>query len=69
MLEKSEKYIDEHGYEKSRSMIEEYAGSNDRKVRSELAVLLCNYVNRHSEGILIKLLYDKAVSVRIEAAE
>ncbi len=69
LLDNLEQNIRLYGYDINQPKIEEYAVSKSTDIRIELAVLLCNYINSHSENILIKLLYDKSISVRTEAAD
>ena len=57
------------GYESCIPEIEKLAYSDDVITREELAILLVEYVNLHSERILIRLLNDQSISVRIEAAD
>ncbi len=67
-IEKLEALINDNGYDGMKPEIEKLATSRVSE-RCELAAMLGDYANSHSEKILIGLLSDNNVKVRIEAAQ
>ena len=61
--------IARYGYDRNKKIIEKLATAPNAQIRADLAILLCQYVNKHSEAVLISLLHDKSLDVQIEAAD
>ncbi|MBQ3231074.1 MAG: HEAT repeat domain-containing protein [Clostridia bacterium] len=61
--------IHEEGFEHYISVLEEIANSKSSEARAKVAACLCEYNNEDAERILLKLLFDKCIYVRVEAAD
>lgn len=61
--------ISENCYEAATAEIERAAASGISKERCDIAVMLGDYINPHSESILIGLLSDENLNVRAEAVK
>ena len=61
--------INENGYENCINEIERFSEDQDLFVRSELAVVLADFINDHSIMILSKLLCDRSYLVQVEAID